>query len=230
MRTIAMPKLALTAAAAVGLYTSMLGLPLPESCAAPSPSCGGDLRECLRQSADLRQTTFGGRYVTAEDVARCVDAFNSCTHGGAGGSQVQPGSTSPRSGNHKGLPQSFALTFSTGGSTFQSDCRVNGDTVNCTATVQPLPPDIVNYEAGFTGTVSGMTVTGTETSRQEVRYETGCISHEEYSAPYTYTLEPNGSVTAKIGVGQRHSVFTCSEPTSGTTPAGDVTGSWSPIG
>jgi hypothetical protein len=75
-------KFALAAVAAVGLYVPTLGLPLPDSCmhtigvagAAPAPSrsCGGDLRECLRQSADLRQTTFGGRYVTAEDVARCV--------------------------------------------------------------------------------------------------------------------------------------------------------------
>jgi hypothetical protein len=42
--------------------------------AAPSLTCGGDLRECLRLSA--KTEIYGARYVTAEDVARCVEAFN----------------------------------------------------------------------------------------------------------------------------------------------------------
>ncbi len=104
-------KLALGTVAALGLYLTSLGLPASDSCtwtagvagAAPTPSrsCGGDLRECLRQSADMRQTTFGGRYVTAEDVARCMEIFNACIHGGAGigGNPVPPGSDPPPGGN-----------------------------------------------------------------------------------------------------------------------------------
>lgn len=82
----------------------------------------------------------------------------------------------------------------------------------------------------FTGTLSGMTLTGTETARQEYHYETGCVSNEVYSTPYTYVFESGGSVTAKLGVGQRQSTFTCDEPTAGSTPAGEITGTWSAAG
>ncbi len=74
------PKLALSTVVAGALYVPILVSPQHDSCTwtagvagaapTPSPSCGADLRECLRKSADMRQTTFGGRFVTAEDVSR----------------------------------------------------------------------------------------------------------------------------------------------------------------
>lgn len=116
------PRLALATAFAVGLYLPALGIAPPDSCvlgpgvagAAPSPSCGGDLRECLRASADMHETTFGGRYVTAEDVSRCVEAFNACAHGGAsrGGNQPPPGSPPPQGG----ATTTSTATESSGGS------------------------------------------------------------------------------------------------------------------
>ena len=59
MITRLLPKLALATVAAIAMYASTLGLPVLGSClgkagvadAAPSPTCGGDLRECLRLSA-----------------------------------------------------------------------------------------------------------------------------------------------------------------------------------
>jgi hypothetical protein len=102
MITRLMPKLTLVTVAAVAMYVLSLGLPIPESClrtsavagAAPSPTCGGDLRECLRVSA--KTGIYGARHVPAEDVAKCVEAFNACIHGGASGpgNPVPPTSTS----------------------------------------------------------------------------------------------------------------------------------------
>ncbi|POX74484.1 hypothetical protein, partial [Mycobacterium kansasii] len=80
-------RLALATVAAMGLYVATLGIPMASRCdgvagAAPSRSCSSDLRECLRLSA--KTGIYGARYVTADDVAKCVDAFNECIHGGAG--------------------------------------------------------------------------------------------------------------------------------------------------
>lgn len=132
--------------AAVGLYAPTLGLPLPNSCLrtigvagaapAPSPSCGGDLRECLRLNADLRQTLFG-RYVTADDVARCMEAFNVCIRGGARacGNRPPPPSTPTRE-TGKGLPPRFVIKTQFG----TCDCIKTGDALNCTMTGDNLPP------------------------------------------------------------------------------------------
>ncbi len=101
-------KLAVVTVAAVGLYIPTIGLPVPlGSClrtvgvaaAAPSQTCGGDERECLRRSA--KTGLYGVRYVTPEDVAKCVEAFNACIHGtlNGGGNPVPPTSTSPTGGN-----------------------------------------------------------------------------------------------------------------------------------
>jgi hypothetical protein len=133
-----MPKsvstLAVAAVAALALYVPTFGLFGPlgaclgtaaTAAAAPSPTCGGDLRECLRLSA--KTGIYGARYVTAEDVARCVEAFNACIHGGAsgGGKQTPPTSTStPGGGTRKGLPQHFGIAYD---GNLVSDCRVSGD-------------------------------------------------------------------------------------------------------
>ena len=113
-------KLALTTVAAVGLYIPTIGLPVtPGSClrtvgvasAAPSPTCGGDERECLRRSA--KTGLYGVRYVTPEDVAKCVEAFNACIHGtlNGGGNPVPPTSTSPGGRNRTTLPQHFGINY-----------------------------------------------------------------------------------------------------------------------
>lgn len=262
--TTMMSKVAVVTVAAVGLYIPTLGLPLAGwrclrsvgiAGAAPSPSCASDLRECLRRSADMRQTTFGGRYVTAEDVARCVEAFNACIHGGAGaggdqapgsrppdgrptttqtntgtqgapgtGSNPAPPSGSPGSTSGKALPQRFAMAFQG----FVNDCRVTGEKVTCTTKLEPVPPGIDFFEATFTGTLSQTGATGTEMRSQKGHYDNGCTFDENYSTPYSYYFNSDGSVTLKFGTGQRQSRFSCAEATTGTTPPGEITGTWSP--
>ena len=48
---------------------------------------------CANACASAPKTgIYGARYVTADDVAKCVEAFNACIHGGASGGGI-PGST-----------------------------------------------------------------------------------------------------------------------------------------
>jgi hypothetical protein len=185
------PALVAATVGAVGLYIPAIGLFGPlDVClhtgavasAAPSPTCGGDLRECLRLSA--KTDIYGTRYVTAEDVARCVETFDACVHGGAsrGGTANPPPSTSAGEGTRTALPKHFRITFDT----TAMDCRTNNNAVTCTSTRQEdLPNGTGTYsETGeLTGTVSGMTLTGTATRHGRSDGGEGCISTQERSGP-----------------------------------------------
>lgn len=233
------PKLALATVAAVGLYIPTLGLPLPSSClrtigvagAAPSPSCGGDLRECLRASADMHPTTFGVRYVTADDVARCMEAFRSCISGGAsGGGQSPPTPTAAEGGNRKGLPQRFTITTSAG---FMHDCRVSGDTVSCEISYQqPVEHGMTTYRGTVSGRLSGSTMTGRWETQSRSDGAEGCVSEGKESGPATYVFNPDGTVAMRVGPQQADFVYTgsCSDapPYSSTLPVWEETGTWSP--
>jgi hypothetical protein len=193
-----LPKLALTTAAALGVYAATLGLPMLGSCdgvagAAPSPTCGGDLRECLRLSA--KTGIYGARYVTADDVARCVEAFDACIHGTLHGNPNPPTSTST-GGSRKGLPQHFAIRADYG---FVSDCRVDGDAVTCSQSWETPPDWVDSYTGTVTGRLSGLTVTGTQTLHQSGTLEQGCTIDETYSGPITYTFNRDGTVKLAVG-------------------------------
>lgn len=263
------PTMAFATVVALVLYVLTFGLLGPlgaclrtaaTASAAPSPTCGGDLRECLRKSADMRQTTFGGRYVTAEDVARCTEIFNACIHGGAsqggnqgsppnsrpsqGGSPTTPTSTStpkgppgtagggtpipPPStsagGSRKGLPTHFEVRDSYG---TVGDCRVSGDAVKCA--LSWATPEWVG-SGTVTGTLSGLTVTGTQTLHQTGQNGAGCTINETYTGPITYVFNSDGTVKLKAGPAQRQSTFSCADPTSGTTNGGESDGTWLAIG
>lgn len=225
-------KLALATAAAVGLYIPTLGLPLPGSCmqagvasAAPSPSCGSDLRECLRLSA--KEGLYGVRYVTADDVARCVEVFNACIHGSTRGGTA-PGSTTTGSGGRTGLPSRFRMNYGN----VVNDCRVNGDTVTCTET-QPPTGDMDSWEGQTTGSLSGLTVTGTKTARLRGHgaVDVGCVAVYDYSGPVTLVFDTDGNVTQRWGPGEVQMNWRGSCPGSRTDPypVAESTGKWSPV-
>lgn len=239
-------KLALATVAAIGLYVPTMGLPLPlNSClrtigvagAAPSPSCSGDLRECLRASADMHQTTFGGRYVTADDVARCMEAFRSCTNGGAsrGGSPVPPTSTSEDTANLRGaLPEHFGVNVGGAGSGLIHDCRVDGNTVTCKVSSEESTSTGKFTQIGdVTGTLSGSTMTGTWNSRTTSDGADGCVSEGTLSGPVSYSFSADGTATLRRGPLQQQFVYTgsCSDapPYFSTAPAWEGTGTWSAI-
>lgn len=237
MRTRLAPKTALATLAAVGLFLPF-GAPLPGSClraigvagAAPSPSCSGDLRECLRASADLHQTTFGGRYVPAEDVARCMDAYRSCISGGAGrGGNASPPKSTAAGGNGGGaLPQHFGIEIE-GKS---SDCRISAEKVTCTESIETAPDYLDSYTGTVTGTLSGLTMTGTWSARQvsHAPMDPSCVMTDEFSGPVSYTFSTNGTVTTRVGPYQvvRTTGEGCSNTDPRTNPAIEYTGTWSP--
>ena len=232
-------KLALATVAAVGLYAPTMGMPLPlNSClrtvgvanAAPSPTCASDLRECLRVSA--RTGLYGVRYVTAEDVARCMEAFNACTHGTLRGNPNPPAATSSSSGNGNkaAMPQRFKITQDA----FTIDCTVDGGSaVSCTQ-AWDAPGWVDSYTGSFTGTLSGWTATGTATSHIEGHSpaDSSCTHVEDYSGPATYVFSPDGAVTARVGPNQRNTTSFCNGrqgSSSGLTEAGEATGTWTAI-
>ncbi len=222
MITRLMPKFALATVAAVVIYVSTLGLPMPVSCegvagAAPSPTCGGDLRECLRLSA--KTGIYGARYVTAEDVAKCMEAFNACIHGTLHGNPNPPTTSSTsRGGSGATMPRRFKIS----GEEF--DCTVSGAAVDCTAS-DP------NTTKRISATLSGMTMTGTRTDHFVGPSVNGCISTVDYSWPVTVVFNSDG--TGQVQMSQGHYDQTLSGSCSGSfsEPAEVAEGplTWSPI-
>jgi hypothetical protein len=238
------PKLVSTLAAAtvgaIGLYIPAIGLFGPlDACvhtasAAPSPSCSSDLRECLHLSA--KTGIYGARYVTAEDVARCVETFNACIHGGAtaGGNPVlPPTSTSAGNGGRRGLPERFELKGDFG---VVSDCRVSGESITCKESWNAVGEGVESDTSTVTGTLTGLTMTGTREMRRigHVPSDPTCGYTEDHSIPVTYRFSPDGTVAMSNGPGQWKITHTgsCSylSPDTGTSASGDATGMWSAIG
>ena len=235
------PALAVATVAALGLYVPAFGMLAPlgaclrtsaTATAAPSPTCGGDLRECLRLSA--KSGIYGARYVTADDVAKCVEAFNACINGGASaGNPRPPTSTTAGGGSRSGLPQHFGITASFG---VISDCRVSGESVTCKESWNPVGEGVESDTSSVTGTVTGLTMTGTREMRRvgHVPSDPGCGYIEDSSIPVTYRFSPDGTVAMSNGAGQWKITHTgnCSylNPSAGTSASGDATGTWSEIG
>lgn len=198
-------QLALITVAVLGMYLPTMGLPLPGSClrtggvasAAPSPSCSSDLRECLRSSA--RETIYGARYVTAEDVATCMEAFNSCIHGGAsrGANSSPPNSTAA---GDKGwtFPSRFTMKFGEGNS-LVNDCQVSGETASCTETYEPLPDGWKSYEGRFSGRISGSSMTGEWSSQLNAQWHPACRHEFHSTGPATFSLNPDGTALRRVG-------------------------------
>ena len=231
------PKLALATVAAVGLYVPTVGLPVPlRSCvqtvgvaaAAPSPTCGGDERECLRRSA--KTGLYGVRYVTPEDVAKCVEAFNACIHGSLhGGNPAPPTSTSATGGNREGLPQHFGITYPN--ATY--DCRVSGETVSCTMNYDSKTATVDSWTGEVHGTLSGLTMTGTETQLAKSHDDTGCTGTEEFSSEVTYVFDPAGKVLMRRGPVENKRTVNCpggpNESHTETMPAAEWPANWSAL-
>lgn len=231
------PKTALAALAAVGLLLPF-GTPLPGSCLRtigvaraappPSPSCGGDLRECLRAKADMHPGwNFGVRYVTAEDVADCMDAFRSCTSGGAsrGGNASSPKSSAAPGSTIKSLPERFSITVSS-----SLDCQANGNAVTCTG--NPGHPQATVQVDKLTGTLSGLTLTGSRTRHMEIPDDRGpsCPIIVDHSAPVTIIFNLNGTAVVRDGPTKVSVASGCGEPAVNTVPAEEYTQKWSPTG
>lgn len=112
-----------------------------------------------------------------------------------------------------------------------SDCRINADSVTCSETLKNLKPT-QSYTGTMTGTVTGMTVTGS--ARSYATYpdpqSPECTGTTEMTGPITYTFRPDGTLSARWGPFQRtitNSCFTSQpEPNSGEDPNREPISEW----
>ena len=104
------------------------------------------------------------------------------------------------------------------------DCSVTGSTVTCTSTWDD-PYQADTYTGDFSGTLSGMVMTGTRTSRQTGHDATNpsCRWETETSAPITYYFNRDGTLTDHQGPGEWRMTHSgsCSGTESGTTSAAE---------
>lgn len=197
--------------------------------ACPSPTCASDLRECLH--ARVRVGLYGVRYVLPEDASRCVEAFNACRHGGAsgGGSAIPPNSTPSAGSNSKALPQRIGIKAQYG----VYDCTRSGDAANCTAIGENLPEGEDSLTIKVTGTLSGLTMTGTATGHQtgHAPANPSCRYQQELSGPATFVFNLDGTVAMRQGPFQINSTSSgsCPGPSSFTSEASEETAKWSAI-
>jgi hypothetical protein len=226
-------RLALATVAAVGLYTATLGLPVAGPCdgvagAAPSPTCGSDLRECLRLNA--KTDIYGARYVAADDVARCVEAFNACIHGGASaGGNANPPPSTQAGGTRKGLPSRFGIKTQFG----TYDCTRSGDALKCAVTGENLPAGEDSLTLTVTGSLSGLTMTGTATGHQtgHAPANPSCRYEQDMSGPASYVFNLDGTVAMREGPFQINAVGSgsCLSTSSFTGDVSNQTATWSAI-
>ena len=197
-------KLALATVAAVGLYVATVGVSVtPGSClrtvgvaaAAPSPTCGGDERECLH--ASVKTGLYGVRYVSPEDVARCVEAFNACIHGTLQGNPNSPSSTSEQEVATR-RPCRNTLE-----STAAMATSVIAESVGTRSAVQIVGKlGVPTRDTGeFTGKISGIDYDGDHHNTPNWYFPGRLHSSTvvDYLGPVTYVFSPDGGVTFTAG-------------------------------
>lgn len=130
-----------------------------------------------------------------------------------------PTTSTSSSSESTGLPP--MKRFRIGGEAYGpvQDCTLTDDTVTCKASWDD-PYQADTYAGSFTGTLSGLEMTGTSTTNQTGHDATdpGCRWEMETSAPITYTFNPQGTVTARYGPGEwrKTNSGSCSGTEAGT--------------
>lgn len=114
------------------------------------------------------------------------------------------------------------------------ECRVDGAEVSCTTQLNPMPDNVEIAAGEFTGTLSGLTVTGTLTTQETFHMtDPSCRTVQRRSGPATYEFSLDGTVVMGEGLMQTDGVNTgdCpgKGPFSGKHWGGQGTGTWSPI-
>jgi hypothetical protein len=172
------------------------------------------------------------RWVTAEDVARCMEAFRSCINGGAsrGGNPVPP-TTTARRDSSTGLPQHFGIKAAD----VVYDCTRSGEAITCTGT-RNLSEGWDSITEEVTGTLSGLTMTGSlkRHGTGHAPAMPGCRSEHDSTGPVTYVFNLDGTVTMRAEPHQWNTTWSgCGAddgPRSGVTDAWEATASWSSVG
>ncbi|EUA20166.1 putative lipoprotein [Mycobacterium kansasii 662] len=112
------------------------------------------------------------------------------------------------------------------------DCHVNGNAVTCTLSMEPSYM-VQSFEGTMTGTLSGVTLTGTQTTHQRYPDETdrSCIWTTDTSDPVTYVFSLDGTVVMRGGPGEVHSTRSgsCTGSESGNGGIWESSEKWSVI-
>lgn len=135
-----------------------------------------------------------------------------------------PSTTTSRDQGSPGLPPMTHFRIGDDGYGPVQDCRVTGAAVTCTASWnEPYQAD--TYAGSFTGTLSGLTMTGTSTTHQTGHDANNprCLWQTETSGPSTYQFSLDGTVVNRYGPGRWRMTHSgsCSGEESGTDPASE---------
>lgn len=147
------------------------------------------------------------------------------------GTTSQPSSSASESGKDAALPKHFRIE-SEGRI---EECRVNGDKVSCTMRLDAMPDNYEFWTGGFTGTLSGLTLTGILTTQQifHLKDDPSCRTVQRRSGPATYEFSLDGTVVMGEGLMQYEIENSGSCPGSGSFTGqqwgGQGTGTWSAI-
>lgn len=143
----------------------------------------------------------------------------------------QPSSSASGSGMDSALPKHFRIE-SVG---FIHDCRTDGDKVSCTTQSVPMPDNHESWTEEMTGTLSGLTLTGTSTTQEifHQRDDPKCRTVQRRSGPVTYEFSPDGTVVMSEGRMHYDTKDTGDCPGSGSYTGeqwgGQGTGTWSRV-
>ena len=136
-------------------------------------------------------------------------------------------SSSTAGGTGKGLPQHFGIKREG----IISDCTTNGDALMCKETLA-IPVEDQEWSQAVTGTMSGLTMTGTVKMSQRVdNISTDCFYTAEGNGPATYVFHLDGTVEVLQGPMTYNLTYggSCAKSVSDTSLEAKWTGTWSAI-
>lgn len=188
----------------------------------------------------LHPLIFGSVTIAALVLASCGVLSRDITQQPASKASSAPvTSSTPAATRSSEMPGATGLPpmkrFRIGGDVYGpvQDCRVDGESVTCTSSWdEPYQAD--SYTGTVTGTLSGLVMTGTSTTRQTGHdaSDPSCLWQTETSAPVTYNFHPDGTLAIRQGPGRWQTTHTgsCSGAESGTDDsAAESTATWTKI-
>ena len=156
-----------------------------------------------------------------------VPAVTACAVSASQTTPTPTPTSAEKSGNPL-LPRHFRITSE--GST--QDCLIEGDRVRCSLLLDPLPDNYDAWTGEVTGTLSGLTLTGTSTTTENFhqRDDPNCRTEQHRSGPVTYDFDRDGTVVMGEGL-MRYETWSsgsCPGTSAEQQWGGQGTGVWSP--
>lgn len=166
--------------------------------------------------------------VAAFGLTACESPSRQVTRQPSADTSSQIPSSTSESGGDTALPRQFRIVSE--GSV--EECNRDGDRVTCTTQLDPLPDNYDSWTGSVTGTLSGLTLTGTSTVHEVFHQsdDPDCRTEQHRSGPVTYDFSLDGTVVRGEGLMNYDSTSSgsCPGSYSGQQWGGQGTGKWSP--